>query len=128
MRAPTDMPRRTPRTPGRGRAVLVIAAVVFFFLITSLRGIAGFYTDFLWFDSLGQSDVFRGVLGAKVALAAIFTGAFFLLLWVNLVIADRMAPPFRPAGPDDEFLERYHDLVDPRAGSVRGGVASAARR
>lgn len=123
MRAPTDMPRRTPRTPGRGRTVLVVAAVVFFFLITSLRGIAGFYTDFLWFDSLGQADVFRGVLGAKVALAAIFTGTFLVLVWVNLVIADRLAPPFRPAGPDDEFLERYHDLVDPRAGWVRAGVS-----
>jgi uncharacterized membrane protein (UPF0182 family) len=123
MRAPTDMPRRGPRTPGRGRTVLIVAAVVLFFLITSLRGIAGFYTDYLWFDSLGQGDVFTGVLGAKIALAAIFTGAFFVLVWVNLVIADRIAPPFRPTGPDDEFLERYHELVDPRSGWVRAGVS-----
>ena len=42
---------------------------------------------------------------------------------MNLVIADRLAPPFRPAGPDEEFLERYHDVVDPRIGWVRAGVA-----
>ncbi|MDP1820853.1 MAG: UPF0182 family protein [Acidimicrobiales bacterium] len=119
MRAPTDMPRRLPRAPGRGRALLVIGAVVLFFLITSLRGIAGFYTDYLWFDSLGNADVWRGVLGAKVALALIFTGAFFLLLWVNLIIADRLAPPFRPTGPDEEFIERYHDVVGGRTGLVR---------
>jgi len=119
MRAPTDMPRRLPRAPGRGRALLVIGAVLLFFLITSLRGIAGFYTDYLWFDSLGHADVWRGVLGAKIALALIFTGAFFVLLWINLVIADRLAPPFRPTGPDEEFIERYHEVVGGRTGLVR---------
>jgi uncharacterized membrane protein (UPF0182 family) len=100
------MPRRPPRAPGRGRAALVIGAVVLFFLITSLRGIAGFYTDYLWFDSLHLAGVWKGVLGAKLALAAIFTVGFFVLMWVNLVIADRLAPPFRPGGPEEEFIER----------------------
>jgi len=120
------MPRRPVRgpAPGRGRAWLVVGAVVLFFLITSLRGIAGFYTDYLWFDSLGRSQVWQGVLGAKIALSVIFTGAFFLLMWVNLVIADRMAPPFRPAGPEEEFIERYHEIVGGRLGLVRT-VASA---
>lgn len=95
-----------------------------FLLLTSLRGIASFYTDYLWFDSLGKSDVFTGVLGAKVALAAIFTATFFVILWVNLFLADRMAPPFRPNGPDEEFLERYHEMVNGRTGWVRGGVAA----
>lgn len=126
MRAPSDMPRRAPRTaaPGRGRTWLVIGGVVLFFLITSLRGIAGFYTDFLWFDSLGRAEVWRGVLGAKVALALIFTGAFFVLVWLNLVIADRLAPPFRPAGPDEEFIDRYHEIIGGRTALVRGGVAA----
>ncbi len=35
-------------------------------------------------------------------------------MWVNLVIADRLAPPFRPAGPEEEFIERYHELVGGR--------------
>ena len=115
------MPRRAARVskPGRGRAGLVVGGVVLFFLITSMRGIAGFYTDFLWFDSLGRSEVWRGVLGARIALAVIFTGAFFLLMWINLVIADRMAPPFRPAGPEEEFVERYHEIVGGRLGLVR---------
>ena len=46
---------------------LIVAAVVLLFLVTSLRGIAGFYTDYLWFDELGFTSVWRGVLGAKVA-------------------------------------------------------------
>ena len=111
MRAPTDLPRREPRARGRGRTILIVGAVVLFILITSLRGIAGFYTDYLWFDSLGLSEVWTGVLGAKLSLVALFTLGFFVLLWVNLYIADRLAPPFRTAGPEEELLERYQDLV-----------------
>ncbi len=117
------MPRRAPRSGGRGRAALVIGAVVLFFLITSLRGIAGFYTDYLWFDSLNLAGVWRGVLGAKLALAILFTLGFFLLMWANLVIADRLAPPFRPTGPEDEFLQRYHELIGARSTWVRVSVA-----
>src|SRR5215207_8204289 len=126
MRAPSDMPRRPARGsgPGRGRTWLVIGAVVLFFLIASLRGIASFYTDYLWFDSLGRSEVWRGVLGAKLALSIIFTSAFFLLMWVNLVIADRLAPAFRPAGPEEEFIERYHELVRGHLGAVRVGASA----
>ena len=123
MRAPSDMPRRAPRTSGRGRTVLVVAAIGLFIFVTSLRGIAGFYTDYLWFDSVGQTEVWRGVLGARFALAAIFTGAFFLLLWINLLIADRLAPAYRPRGPEEEFVERYQELVGGRTGLVRAVVA-----
>jgi len=101
--------------------LIVVAAVVLFILFTSLRGVAGFYTDFLWFDNLGLSQVWRGILGAKIALGVIFTATFFVLCFVNLTIADRTAPAFRPPGPEDEMLSRYHDLIDRRAWLVRGG-------
>src|SRR3546814_6954102 len=90
----------------------------------SLRGIAGFYTDYLWFDSLDRASVWRGVLGAKIALAVIFTGTFFLIMWANLVIADRLAPPFRPTGPEAELIERYHAVIGGRNGCGRAGVTA----
>lgn len=129
MRAPSDMPRgpgrgeRRRRTSGRGRIILVLVAVALFLLVTSLRGIAGFYTDYLFFESLGLEGVWRGVLGARIVLGLIFTGLFFVLLLANLIIADRLAPKFRPAGPEEELLERYHQAVGRRAGAVRVGVA-----
>ena len=121
MRAPDDLPRRAPRRKNgrRGRTILIVAVIAAFILLTSLRGIAGFYTDYLWFDSLDQSGVWRGILGAKLSLALIFMVGFFLLSWANLLIADRIAPPFRLAGPEDELLERYHDIVDDRMGWLR---------
>jgi uncharacterized membrane protein (UPF0182 family) len=125
MRAPDDLPRRTRRARrgNRGRVLIVVGLVAAFVLLTSLRGIAGFYTDYLWFDSLDQGGVWRGVLSAKLSLALIFMAVFFLIAWANLLIADRIAPPFRLSGPEDELLERYHDLVDARMGWLRVVIA-----
>ena len=45
-------------------------------------------------------------------------------MWVNLLIADRLAPKFRPAGPEEELIERYHELVGRRQGLLRIGVSA----
>jgi uncharacterized membrane protein (UPF0182 family) len=123
MRAPTDMPSRRRRTSGRGRVIIVVVAAAVFLLVTSLRGIAGFYTDFLWFDNLGLSQVWTGILGAKIVLGVIFTVTFFVLCFINLTVADRTAPAFRPPGPEDEMLSRYHEFAARRGWMVRGGVS-----
>lgn len=124
-RPPIDVrPTRQPRRPRQNRIGLAAVAVTLFFVATSLRGIASFYTDFLWFDELGFSSVWKGVLGAKLGLSLVFTLGFFLLLWVNLVIADKVAPKFRPTGPEDEIVARYQEVIGPFAGKVRFGVAA----
>jgi uncharacterized protein len=125
MRTPADLPRRPGGGIGsRGRVGLVVLAVALFVLLTSLRGIAGFWTDYLWFDSLGFASVFTGVLGARIILGVLFTAIFFVLLWVSLYIADRLAPGFRPLGPEEEIVERYNELVGHRQGLVRTAVAA----
>ncbi|MBA3955453.1 MAG: UPF0182 family protein [Acidimicrobiia bacterium] len=127
MRPPGDLPPRPIRkgaAPSRGRVWLVVLGAALFVLLTSLRGIAGFYTDYLWFDSLNFAGVFTGVLSTKVGLGAVFSLLFFAVLWVNLFIADRLAPRFRPAGPEEDVVERYHELVGNRTGLVRTVLAS----
>ena len=123
MRVPTDMPNRRRRTSGKGRVIFIVIVLVLFALALSLRGIAGFWTDYLWFESLDLTSVFTGILGAKIALAVIFTAAFFVLCFANLIVADRLAPKFRPQGPEDDLLERYHAIVGRRAGLLRAGVS-----
>ena len=79
MRPPSDMPQprrpRRPRTDGsnRGRTILIVVAIALFFLITSLRGIAGFYTDYLWFDSLGYDGVWFAILVVKMIELGLIT-------------------------------------------------------
>ena len=125
MRPASDLPRRSSgRFRGRGRVIAVVAVVLLLVLLFSLRGIASFYTDYLWFDALNRASVWRQVLGAKIALTLIFGGVFFVLMWVNLYIADRSAPAFRPAGPEEELLARYHDAIAGRTGLLRTGVSA----
>ena len=120
---PPSRPRRRSRAAGRGRVIAIVVVVAAIVLLLSLRGLASFYTDYLWFDSLDRNDVWSTVLGAKVALTLIFGGLFFVLLWVNLMIADRIAPAFRAAGPEEELLARYHDVVAGRHLLVRSVVS-----
>jgi uncharacterized membrane protein (UPF0182 family) len=124
VRAPTDIAGRR-RRPARGRIILLLVAGALFLLLVSLRGIAGFYTDFLWFDELHLTSVWKTVLGVKFALGGLFTILFFALLWANLAIADLLAPAFRPRGPEEHLIERYHEVVGQRAGLVRFAIAAA---
>jgi uncharacterized protein len=121
MRVPSLERRRRPVNRRVWLAGLVAVAVV---LLVSLRGIAGFYTDYLWFKEVGYTEVWRGLLVAKALPAIVFTVAFFLLILGNLIIADRLAPRFRPAGPEEELVERYRQVVGPYAGRVRLAVAA----
>src|SRR5581483_5810977 len=124
MRAGDDMPRgerrpRRIRRPGRGRVILVIVAVALFILITTLRSIASFYTDYLWFDSIHQTGVWRGVLGTKIRLAVAFIAIFFVLLCVSFSSSDFMAPTFKEAEPEERLIERFHERVGRRPGTQR---------
>src|ERR1700730_2159996 len=123
MRAPSDLPRR-PRRATRGRIGILLGVVVLFIVLTSLRSIAGFYTDYLWFKELHFTSVFRGVLVVQVLLAVFFILFFFGMMLVSLTIADRIAPRFRPVGPEDEVVQKYREAIGPHAGKVRIAVAA----
>ena len=103
----------------RARFVAILIAGGLLVLLLSLRGIARFYTDYLWFDSVGRTDVWQRVLLAKIALFVIFAVVFFVLIWVNLLIAQRLAPKIRPPGPEEEMLSRYHDMMGSRTRLLR---------
>jgi uncharacterized membrane protein (UPF0182 family) len=92
-------------------------------LLVSLRGIAAFYTDKLWFESLGLETVWGTALGTRISLGLLGAGVFFGLCWANMVIAERLGPVFRPVAPADDLIERYHDLVGSRTTHVRLALA-----
>ncbi|MGN6695402.1 MAG: UPF0182 family protein, partial [Aquihabitans sp.] len=130
---PEPPPRRDPKPSGRtgrrsvfagrGRFILGAFLAIAFVLLVSLRGIAGFYTDYLWFESLDLGAVWRQVLSTKATLSLIGGVVFFALCWGNLLIAERLAPVFRPSSGDEDLIERYHEMIGRRAWLVRLGVA-----
>ena len=109
--------------PGRGRVFAVVAVLTVLVLLASLRGILTIYTDFLWFDDVGRTSVWTGILGAQIILSVVFVSIFFVLAWVNLVIADQIAPALRPPGPEEELLVRWHESVGKRNGLIRFVIA-----
>ena len=101
----------------RARTVTLVVVGIVVLLILSARAIAGFFTDYLWFDSLGVTSVWRTRLLTQFVLGAAFSIGFFAFLWLNLSICDRIAPPVDRI--DDELLNRYNELVGPRKRTVR---------
>lgn len=119
---------RVPSVEGRRRSLglrgwLIGAAVLLVILLLSVRGLARFYTDYLWFDDVGFTRTWRALLFAKLVPALIFSAVFFAVMLVNLIVADRVAPRYRGTGPEDEIIERYRGYVAPYAGRVRVVVA-----
>ena len=124
MKPPEAMAPRSRKKSNSLRIVLGVAVVGILFLITSIRGLAGFYTDYLWFDSLGFVSIWKSVLWAKFLLGAVFTAVFFLLLWLNLYIADKLAPKVRAPGPEDELAQKWQNLMGRKVGLIRGGISA----
>ncbi len=107
----------------RGRAFIIIAAVVVVGLVLSARFVAGFYTEYLWYDSVGRNDVFWGEVGSKVTLFVVFGLTFAALAILNLVIADRLAPAAFSANTHP-VVERFHEFFGHRLRALRFGVAA----
>ena len=106
------------------RGWLITAAILIIILLLSARGLARFYTDYLWFNEVHFGGTWRGLIEAKVFPALIFSVLFLVLLFVDLIVADRLAPVARTSGPEDEIIERYRGVVEPYAGRIRFAVAA----
>ncbi len=117
----TDLPRR--RNP-RGRLALLPILAGLFVLFFVLQGVAHTFTDYLFFDEVGFTKVFRTIVGSQFMLVIGFGLIFFALLWGNLVLADRFAPAFRPLGPGDEIVARYREVVGSNAARLRTILAA----
>ncbi|HXR53629.1 MAG TPA: UPF0182 family protein, partial [Acidimicrobiales bacterium] len=107
MRSPQDVAPRVPRARHQGRWWLLGAVVVLIVLLGSLRSLATLYTDRLWFSSVNLTSVWDTLLGVKVGLFASFGGLFFVLLWVNLIVCDRISSSVEAGDPEDELVRRY---------------------
>jgi len=111
--------------PRRLRTALFVLLGLLFVLFSSLRAIATFWTDYLWFDSVNFPSVWTGVLGTKAGLFGAFALAAFVLTWINLYVADRLRPPdllFNDS--TDEMVQRFRTMSKRRTFLARTGAAS----
>lgn len=96
-------PRRVlpppPRSPRVYRLIFLTVLVLLF--LFSLGSIAGFYTDFLWFDALGYRDMFVRRLAVRAvvfAVAFVVAAAVLLGNWLAARRANlRETTPLQPS-------------------------------
>jgi len=137
------IPLRRPRGPlpggsPRTRALLITVAILGA-LVVAFSVFAGFYTDLLWFRSVGFSGVFTTRLFTRIALFVLFGLLMGLAVWANMWIAHRSRPAFRGLSPEQQNLDRYRVAIDPYrrglsialagvVGLLAGGSAAAEWR
>ncbi len=106
MKRPSDLPIARKRLSRRQIILLVVVAVIVI-LILSLRSIAIFYTDYLWFSSVNLSNVWSTTLSTKVVLGVIFDVVFFAGCFVSLTVAERLSLSESIASPEEELIRRF---------------------
>ena len=83
-----------PAQPARrGRStkiIIIVAAVIILFIV--LNVLKGFYTEWLWFSSLGYGSVYTTILKTRILIFFCAAIIFCILFLGNLVLATRLAP------------------------------------
>lgn len=125
MRSPADLGRR-PLVHSRRRVIILATIVALIIALFVLRELAFVWTDQLWFSALGFSNVFSTLLEVKIGLGLTFGVFFFLLLFGNLLLADRFGAKNLSFDADDELVRRFQELVRPYARRIYAGIALVA--
>jgi uncharacterized membrane protein (UPF0182 family) len=111
------------RKPSKGRVVISIVLGAILALFLSARGLSSFYVNLLWFDSVGRSDVYWRTIRAQFELGLIFTLVAAVFIWINLMLADRLAPVNLPNTPEDQAVMRVRQATARYRGRLRIAVS-----
>ena len=110
----------TTRSDQRRRTGMTVGVLVVLLLVVASTGLVTFYTDLLWFKQMNQSGVFWTILASKWGTGTAFAIVSFILIYVNVLIARRLAPrialrPVMDSGPMevDEAIRRIRSNIEP---------------
>ena len=113
MPASAGPPRRPVAPPRRRGRVLLPTVVVLVVLLIAFSIFTSFYTDLLWFRSVGYSSVFSRTLAARTLLFLGFGLVFAAVVAINFVVAYRTKPAYQAMVPGQDELDRYRMALDP---------------
>ena len=105
------------------RAIIGVAVVLLFILLTSVHSLAVLWTDQMWFSQAGYGDVFSTIFWTRVGLGLAFGAVFFVLMFSNLLLTDRFGARDLAFNPEDELVRRFQSVVRPRAGRIYAALA-----
>jgi uncharacterized membrane protein (UPF0182 family) len=108
-----EEPRQPARPAPRRSRALVITALILIVVFFGITTFASIYTDRLWYQSVGYGQVFSTLIWTKVGLFVVFGALMGVVVGVNMFLAYRFRPLFRPTSPEQTGLDRYRDAVTP---------------
>ena len=91
--------------------VLVMAAMAFVMF-------SGFWTDWLWYRSVGYSSVFSTTITARLGLFFVFGLGAGAAVGLNIHLAHRLRPPLGAMSVEQQSLDRYRLGIAPYRGRV----------
>ena len=106
--APT---RQRPSPRRRGALLLTIAILVVLFFAFTL--FASYYTDWLWYKSVGITSVYSTQLWVRLALFVGFFAIAFAAIVLNAFFAYRFRPIFRAISLEQQSLDDTDLALDP---------------
>src|SRR5215471_15354931 len=109
MRAPM------PHMGRRGKMLLVVAVTLILLLI-ALGSLVDVLTDRLWFREVHYSRVFSTMIWTRVLMFLIVGAVTGGVVAGSLYLAYRLRPLLRPTSTEQQALERYRMLLQPRMG------------
>ncbi|GAB3029780.1 UPF0182 protein [Nocardioides flavus (ex Wang et al. 2016)] len=114
-----------PAVASRRPGALVITAIILVVAFMLLSAFASFWTERLWFGSVGYQEVFTTLLLTRIGLFLVFAGLMAATVATSMALAYRFRPvlwPGMPGMPDDG-MDRYRELLAPRMGWVIAGAS-----
>jgi uncharacterized membrane protein (UPF0182 family) len=99
--------------PKRRGGVLLPTLLILVGIVVAFVIFTGFYTELLWFDSVGKSQVFSISLFTRAIMFAILFLIMAIVTSLALFIAFRTRPSYVSASPEQASLERYRVGIEP---------------
>jgi uncharacterized protein len=82
-------------------------------LLIAFSIFTSFYTDLLWYRSVGYTRVFRTVLATRTLMFFVFGVLFAVAVGANFIVAYRTRPAYQAMVPGQQELDRYRTAIDP---------------
>jgi uncharacterized protein len=109
----------------RAKIALSVVGILIVLIIVLLK-LSGVYVNYLWFGEVGKRQVYSTVIWTRFTLFFIFGVLMAVIIGANLVIAYLIRPPFRPMSPEQQNLQNYVLMVEPRRKLILAGIAIIA--
>ena len=114
-----DLERKRPGGVLLPTLLILVGVVVAFVIFT------GFYTEFMWFDSVEKTQVFTISLVTRAIMFGIMFAIMFVVSSLALLIAFRTRPSYVGATPEQASLERYRVAIEPYRKWIAVAIALA---